>query len=103
MRLAEHRASGLSLERFARERGLSIYQLSNWHSRFRAEARAERAGGEKQVMLAEVRVRPEVREAAHEGVDIFVGAGTYVRVYRESNDEAVLRAVRLLRMGATQC
>jgi hypothetical protein len=91
------------MEQFANERNLSVYQLRNWATRFRAEdGESMVSRAPPRVEMAEVMVRDNSAYSARPWVEIHAG-DLRVRVYADSEEVAVMKAVRALKNGASSC
>ncbi len=88
------RKSGLSIEQFARERGLVPQRLYWWRKKL--EGAAKPAAKSTAMALLPVQVTPPSRQARGEPVAVFLRTGHIVKVGRGFDEEAFARVVAVL-------
>ncbi len=88
------RKSGMSIEQFARERGLVPQRIYWWRKKL--EGAAKPASKPAGMALLPVQVTPPSRQARGEPVAVFLRTGHIVKVGRGFDEEAFARVVAVL-------
>lgn len=94
--LNAQRKSGLSLERFARERGLTPQRLRFWKAKFDGKSTALVPAQPAPLALLPVQVTEPAQSKRGEPVAVYLRSGHIVKVGRGFDEEAFARAVALL-------
>ncbi len=88
------RKSGLSIEQFARERGLVPQRIYWWRKKL--EGSGKPAAKSTAMALLPVQVTPPSRQTRGEPVAVFLRTGHIVKVGRGFDEEAFARVVAVL-------
>ena len=92
--LAAWRKSGLSLERFGKERGLVPQRIRWWRKKLEGKAEAPKAGA--MALLPVSIAAPAAPSRRGEPVAVYLRGGQVVRVGRGFDEEAFARVVAIL-------
>jgi hypothetical protein len=93
--IAAWRSSGLSLEKFAKERGLVPQRIRNW----RKKLEAKDSPSTDAIALLPVQVAQQAAPKRGEPVAVYLRNGHVIRVGRGFDEEAFKRVVAILEGG----
>jgi len=94
--LGAWRRSGLSVERFADQRGLVPQRIYWWRKKLEGPARATRVEPSRALALLPVQVQAAPTKVRGEPVAVFLRSGHVIKLGRGFDEDAFTRAVALL-------